>query len=159
MVERVTRDEQAVPAGAVSRCRIDIGRREGAVGKVLSGIGSDSCYNRNIECNIPLCYHGPRTALLLLQLQIKPRDQFELCKGTINMSQGEPTSRCSSMARANQYLCSFCVIQTDPWVWCACNHGNRRMVLIPWRQKGILRPRLTIGGVDDTKAASLFASR
>src|SRR5258706_14529575 len=39
----------------------------------------------------------------------------------------------------------FCVILTGPWFYCSCNHGNRRVVLVPWWQRGMLGSRLTLG--------------
>src|SRR5258706_11680215 len=54
---------------------------------------------------------------------------------------GQAAGVWSKMQQTLDYF-FFCVIQTGPWVYCSCNHGNRRVVLVPWWQRGMLGSRL-----------------
>jgi len=57
---------------------------------------------------------------------------------------GQAAAVWSKMQQTLDYF-FFCVILTGPWFYCSCNHGNGRVVLVPWWQRGMLGSRLTLG--------------
>src|SRR5258706_7032918 len=65
------------------------------------------------------------------------------CGAAREAAAGQAAAVWSKMQQTLDYY-FFCVILTGPWFYCSCNHGNGRVVLVPWWQRGMLGSRLTL---------------